>query len=160
VLVTESTIQVKSRAYQEPHVPGGRPTALWPYHRAPVSCHYCSGTVRYGQSTRPKESPSFAVERYIIRPAKCNACVQHDSRPNNGRSLIDTDGKHYSPKLCKFSPGLNFTLTLSYSQMTYFLKQIQVTTYSSQVTGNHPTSTGLSKLSNYLTANNKVTRIG
>ena len=32
-------------------VPGGRPTALWPYHPAPVSYHTCSGTVRCGQST-------------------------------------------------------------------------------------------------------------
>jgi hypothetical protein len=73
--------------------------------------------------------------------------VRHDSRPNNGRSLIDTDGKHYSPKPCKSPSGLNFNLTLSYSHMTYFFKQIQVTTYSSQVTGNHPTSADLSKLS-------------
>jgi hypothetical protein len=43
-----STIQVKSQACQEPHVPGGRPTALWPYHRAPISCHYYSGTVHCG----------------------------------------------------------------------------------------------------------------
>jgi hypothetical protein len=71
----------------------------------------------------------------------------HDSRPNNGRSLIDTDGKHYSPKPCKSPSGLNFTLTLSYSKMTYFFKQIQVTTYGSQVTGNHLTSTDPSKLS-------------
>jgi hypothetical protein len=111
----------------------------------------------YPATTAPVQC--VAVERYIIRPAKYKACVQHDSRPNNGRSLIDTDRKHYSPKPCKFPSGLNFTLTLSYSQMTYFLKQIQVTTYSSQVTGNHPTSTGLSKLSNYLTTNIKVTRI-
>jgi hypothetical protein len=92
--------------------------------------------------------------------SKCKACVQHDSRPNNGRSLIDTDGKHYSPKPCKFPSGLDFTLTLSYFLTTSFLKQIQVNTYSSQVTGNHLTSTGLSKLSNYLTADNRVTRIG
>jgi hypothetical protein len=112
-----------------------------------VSYHTCSGTVRCGQSTRPEQSLSFAVERYIIRPAKCKACVKHDSRPNNSRSLIDTDGKYYSPKPCKSPSGLNFSLTLSYSKMTYLFKQIQVTTYSSQVTGNHPTSTGLSKLS-------------
>ena len=74
----------------------------------PVSYHTCSGTVRCGQSTRPEKSPSFAVGRYFIRPAKCKACVQHDSRPNNGRSLIDTDGKHYSPKHCKSPSGLNF----------------------------------------------------
>jgi hypothetical protein len=87
------------------------------------------------------------VERYIIRLAKYKTCVQHDSRPNNGRSLIDTDEKHYSPKPCKSSSGLNFTLTLSYSKLTYVFKQIQVTTYSLQVIGNHPTSTGISKLS-------------
>jgi hypothetical protein len=36
MLVTESTIQVKSRVYQEPHVPEDRPTAFRSYHRAPV----------------------------------------------------------------------------------------------------------------------------
>ena len=61
---------------------------------------------------------SFTVERYFIRPAKCKACVQHDLRPNNGRSLIDTDGKHYSPKPCKSPSGLNFKLTLSYTMTT------------------------------------------
>jgi hypothetical protein len=100
------------------------------------------------------------VERYVIRPAKCKACVQHDPRPNNGRSLTDTDEKNYSPKPCKSPSGLNFKLTLSYPMMTYLFKQIQVTTYNSQVTGNHPTSTGLSKLSIYSTANTRVTRIG
>ena len=61
-----------------------------------------------GNLLGPKKSPSFAVGRYFIRPAKCKACIQHDSRPNNGRSLIDTDGKHYSLKLCKSPSGLNF----------------------------------------------------
>jgi hypothetical protein len=28
----------------------------------------------------PKSVTSFAVERYFIRPAKCEACVQHDKR--------------------------------------------------------------------------------
>ena len=46
--------------------------------------------------------------KVLYSPAKCKACVQHDSRPNNGRSLIDTDEKHYSPKLCKSPSCLNF----------------------------------------------------
>ena len=33
-----------------------------------------------GNPLGPKKSPSFAVGRYFIRPAKCKACVQHDSR--------------------------------------------------------------------------------
>jgi hypothetical protein len=44
----------KSRVCQEPHVLGGPLTALWPYHRAPVSDHTYSGTVCCRQSTRPE----------------------------------------------------------------------------------------------------------
>jgi hypothetical protein len=49
---------------------------------------------------------------------------------------------------------------VTYPKMVYLFKQVQVTTYSSQVTENHPTSTGLSKLSIFLTANTRVTMIG
>jgi hypothetical protein len=40
----------------------------------------------------------FAVERYFIRPAKCETCVQHDKRDEQRTSLIDTDGKLTAPQ--------------------------------------------------------------
>ena len=71
-----------------------------------------------GNLLGPNNLPASRSERYFIRLAKCKACVQHDSRPNNGRSLIDTDEKHYSPKLSKSPSGLNYKLTLSYTMTT------------------------------------------
>ena len=35
-----------------------------------------------------KSVTSFAVERYFIRPAKCDACVQHDKRDEQ-RSVLN-----------------------------------------------------------------------
>jgi hypothetical protein len=92
-----------------------------------------------------KSVTSFAVERYFIRPAKCEACVQHDKRDEQ-RSVLNWHRRnHYSPKPYKTPPGLRLSInTWLLFMITITANHNPVSTYNSQVTGNHPTSTGLS----------------
>jgi hypothetical protein len=88
---------------------------------------------------------SFAVERYFIRPAKCEACVQHDKRDEQRSVLNRHRRNNYSPKPYKTPPGLRLSInTWLLSIITIIVNHNQVSTYISQVIGNHPTSTGLS----------------
>jgi hypothetical protein len=87
---------------------------------------------------------SITVERYFNRPAKCEACVQHDKRDEQRSVLNRHRRNHYSPKPYKTPPGLRLSDTWLLSMITIIANHNQVFTYSSQVTGNHPTSTGLS----------------
>jgi hypothetical protein len=88
---------------------------------------------------------SFAVERYFIRPAKYEACVQHDKRDEQQSVLNRHRRNHYSPKPYKTLPGLHLSInTWLLSMITIITNNNQISTYISQVTGNHPTSTGLS----------------
>jgi hypothetical protein len=89
---------------------------------------------------------SFAVKKYFIRPAKCEACVQHDKRDEQRSVLNRHRWNHYSPKPYKTPLGLPlFINTWLLSMITIIANHSHVFTYISQVTGNHPTSTGLSK---------------
>jgi hypothetical protein len=115
----------------------------------------------WAHSSRPRHTPfstslpirvylgsnsvtSFAVERYFIRPAKCEACVQHDKRDEQRLVLNRHRRNHYSPKPYKTPPGLHLSNTWLLSMITILANHNQVSTYNSQVTGNHLTSTGLS----------------
>jgi hypothetical protein len=91
-----------------------------------------------------KSVTSFTIERYFIRPAKCEACVQHDKRDEQ-RSVLNRHRRNrYSLKPYKTPPGLPLsTNTWLLSMITITTKHNQVFTYSSQVTENHPTSIGL-----------------
>jgi hypothetical protein len=84
-------------------------------------------------------------ERYFIRPAKCEACVQHDKRDEQ-RSVLNRHRRdHYSPKPYKTPLGLPLSInTWLLSMTTIIANHNQVSTYNLQVTGNHPTFTGLS----------------
>ena len=48
---------------------------------APIQC-------AAGNLLGPNSATSFTVERYFIRPAKCEACVQHDKRDEQ-RSVLN-----------------------------------------------------------------------
>jgi hypothetical protein len=88
---------------------------------------------------------SFAVERYFIWPAKYEACVQHDKRDEQRSVLNRYRRNHYSPKPYKTPSGLPLSInTWLLSMITIIANHNQVSTYNSQVTGNYPTSTGLS----------------
>jgi hypothetical protein len=64
---------------------------------------------------------------------------------SNDRSLTDTDGITLVQNPIRLRPVFAYPLTLGYlSRFTITANHSQVFTYSSQVTGNHPTSTGLS----------------
>jgi hypothetical protein len=92
-----------------------------------------------------KSVTSFAVERYFIQLAKCEACVQHDKRDDQRSVLNRHRRNHYSPKPYKTPPGLRLSInTWLLFMITITANHNPVSTYSSQVTGNHPTSTGLS----------------
>jgi hypothetical protein len=97
-----------------------------------------------------KSVTSFAVERYFIRPAKYEACVQHDKRDEQRSVLNRHRQNHYSPKPYKTPPGLRLSInTWFLSMITIIANHNQVSTYISQVIGNHPTSTGLSMAKQY-----------
>jgi hypothetical protein len=49
------------------------------------------------------------------RPAKCEACVQHDKRDEQRSVLNRHRQNHYSPKPYKTPPGLTLSITLGYS---------------------------------------------
>jgi hypothetical protein len=55
------------------------------------------------------------VERYFIRSAKCEACIQHDKRGDNDRSLTDTDGDTTVQNPARFHPVSN-----SYQHLVIF----------------------------------------
>ena len=94
----------------------------------------------------PDSAQASRSERLIL-PAKCGACVQHDKRAVNDRSLIDTGrGTIVNPPKDPARSQICIPhLVILYQSNHCLIKQ--VSTYISQVTGNHPTSTGLSKLS-------------
>jgi hypothetical protein len=108
-----------------------------------------------------KSVASFAVERYFIRPAKCEACVQHDKRDEQRSVLNRHRRNHYSPKPYKTPPGLRLSInTWLLIKIPNTANHSQVFTYSSQVTGNHPTFTGLSMAKQFTRSwPNKVTVI-
>jgi hypothetical protein len=88
---------------------------------------------------------SFAIERYFIRPVKYEACVQHDKRDEQWSVLNRHRRNHYSLKPYKTPSGLCLSInTWLLSMITIIANHNQVSTYISQVTGNHPSSTGLS----------------
>jgi hypothetical protein len=93
----------------------------------------------------PNSVTSFAVERYVIRPAKCKACIQHDKRDEQRSVLNRHRRNHYSPKPYKTPPSLHLSInTWLFSMITIIANHNQISTYISQVTGNHPISTSLS----------------
>ena len=94
----------------------------------------------------PDSVQASRSERLILL-AKYGACVNHDKRAINDRSLIDT-GRALQSTHHMTLPGLKFPFHtwLFFSQSNHCLIK-QVSTYISQVTGDLPTSTGLSKLS-------------
>jgi hypothetical protein len=64
---------------------------------------------------------------------------------SNDRSLIDTDGITIVQNPIRLRPVSAYPSTLGYfPRFTNTANHNQVFTYSSQVTGNHPTSTDLS----------------
>jgi hypothetical protein len=67
--------------------PTDRQDAPWAYSSRPRLTPFgTSLSIRVYPS--PKSVTSFAVERYFIRPAKCEACVQHDKRDEQ-RSVLN-----------------------------------------------------------------------
>ena len=62
-------------------------TCPWAHSSRP--CHTpISTNTRTRVDPGPNSATSFAVERYFIRPAKCEACVQHDKRDEQ-RSVLN-----------------------------------------------------------------------
>jgi hypothetical protein len=98
----------------------------------------------------PNSVTSFAVERYFIRPAKYEACVQHDKRDEQRSVLNRHRQNHYSPKPYKTPSSLHLSInTWLFSMITIIANYNQVSIYILQVTGNHPTSTGLTMAKQY-----------
>jgi hypothetical protein len=70
----------------------------------------------------PNSVTSFAVERYVIRSAKCETCVQHDKRDEQ-RSVLNWHRRkiNSTPEPCLvaqylFRPVSNYPSTLGYFQ--------------------------------------------
>jgi hypothetical protein len=100
-----------------------------PYHRQYSALQSTPG---------PNSVPASRSERLILL-VKYGACVQHDKRDDNGRSLIDADGITIVQNPIRLRP-----ISIYPSASGYFHIISQVTTYISQVTENHSTSTVLS----------------
>jgi hypothetical protein len=123
--------------------------APWAHSSRPCRTHFSTGTcTRVGPD--PNHVTSFTVERYFIRPAKCEACVQHDKRDEQRSVLNRHRRNHYIPKPYKTPSGLHLSInTWLLSKITIIANHNQVSTYISQVTRNHPTSTALSMAKQY-----------
>jgi hypothetical protein len=118
--------------------------APWAHSSCP--CHTPSAPVYQSEFIPAQNSiTSFTVKKYFIRPAKCEACVQHDKRDEQ-RSVLNWHRRnHYSLKPYKTPPGLRLSInTWLFSMTTIIANHNPVSTYNSQVTGNHLTSTGRS----------------
>jgi hypothetical protein len=74
--------------------------------------------------------PLASRSERVIRPAKCEACVQHDKRDDNDRSLIDSDGnyRHTGPMPCcpLFRPVSNYLITFGYPPASIIAKVLDV----------------------------------
>jgi hypothetical protein len=123
--------------------------APWAHSSRPCHTPFSTGT-RTHVGPGLNHVTSFAVKRYFIRPAKCEACVQHDKRDEQRSVLNRHRQNYYSPKSYKTLPGLYLSInTWLLFMITIISNHNQVSTYISQVTGNHPTSTGLSMAKQY-----------
>jgi hypothetical protein len=122
-----------------------------PWAHSSCPCHTpISTNARTRVDPGPNSVTGFAIKRYFILPAKCEICVQHDKRDKQ-RSVLNWHRRnHYSPKPYKTPPGLHLSInTWLFSMITIIANHNQVSTYISQVTGNHLTSTGLSMAKQY-----------
>ena len=59
---------------------------------APSSFSSTIANTAHGGSTPGPDSFQASRSKWLILPAKCGACVQHDKRAVNDRSLMDTGG--------------------------------------------------------------------
>jgi len=68
-------------------------TCLWAYAKGPphTALHPVVRTL-YLPVFRPESYYSASRSERVIRPTKCQACIQHDKRTYNGRSIAATDG--------------------------------------------------------------------
>jgi len=86
--------RTKSRVRQAPPIPkdrfGDRGIQGIPRLRAaPSSFSSSISNTAHGDSTPSLDSVQASQSERLILPAKCGACVQHDRRAVNDRSLID-----------------------------------------------------------------------
>jgi hypothetical protein len=87
---------------------------------------------------------SFAVERYFIRPAKCEACVQHDKRDEQ-RSILNRHRRktNSTPEPCLIASNLSVRSPILHQPMVISrISSFSELKYSSnhlylQVTENH-----------------------
>jgi hypothetical protein len=129
-----------------------------PWAHSSRPCHTPFSTnMRIHVGPRPNHATSFTVERYFIRPAKYETCVQYDKRDEQRSVLNRHRRNHYSPKPYKTPPGLHLSInTWLFFMITIIANHNQVSTYISQVTGNHLTSIGLSMAKQYFRSWTKI----
>ena len=91
-----------------------------PYH-TPISTNTCTRV-----DPGPNSATSFVVERYFIRPAKCEACVQHDKRDEQ-RSVLNRRRRktNCTPEPCLaasnfFRPVSNYSSHMVNSRISFF----------------------------------------
>ena len=90
-------------------------TCPWAHSSRP--CHTpISTNTRTRVDPGPNSATSFAVERYFIRPAECEACVQHDKRDEQRLVLNRHRRKLTTPQNLVWLPptipsGLQFFIT-------------------------------------------------
>jgi hypothetical protein len=83
--------------------------APWAHSSRPRHTPFSTST-RTHVDPGPNNATSFAVERYFIRPAKCEACIQHDKRDEQRSVLNRHRRNNYSPKPYKTPTGLYLSI--------------------------------------------------
>ena len=114
--------RTKLRVQQAPPVPedrsGDRGIQGIPRMRAMPSSFSTITNTAHGGSTPGPDSVQASWSKRLILPAKCGACVQHDKRAVNDRSLIDTGrGTTVHPTIrpCPVSSSFPHLVTFSHS---------------------------------------------
>jgi hypothetical protein len=94
---------------------------------APWAHFSCPDHTPFSTSTRthvgpdPNHATSFAVERYFIRPAKCEVCVQHNKRDEQRSALNRHRRKTNStPKPCLVASNFSVRSSIIHQHMVIF----------------------------------------
>jgi hypothetical protein len=119
------------------------PDAPWAYSSRPRTTPFVT-SLPIRVYPGPKSATSFAVERYFIRPAKCEACVQHDKRDKQ-RSVLNRHRRKTTSTLEPYLVVSNFSVwfpiihqhMVIFLDINHFIAKHSSNHLSFQVTENH-----------------------
>jgi hypothetical protein len=132
---TNHTQPLKWATDHQWHYPGKRRRTNWsrstqgqpdsqdaPWAHSSRACHTpCSTNTRTRVNPGPNNPTSFTVERYFIRPAKCEACVQHNKRDKQ-RSVLNRHRQktNSTPEPCLVASNFSVWSPVIHQHMVIF----------------------------------------